>query len=91
MVREAFEFSYSFELIISFNDTVSLSSLGISIPICAVPGTVSTTLRLGTVIVLAKSLLIVFMVAAFVPATGSISNKVTIGPGLTALTFADIP
>ena len=58
---------------------------------CAVPGTVSTTLKLGTVIVRAKSLLIVLIVAAFVPATGSISNNVTIGPGLTAFTFAVIP
>ena len=30
------------------------------------------------------------MVAAFVPATGSISNKVTIGPGLTAFTSGNV-
>ncbi len=90
-MSDALEFSNSFEHMISLSETVSRSSLGISIPIWAVPGTVSTTRRLGTVIVLARSLLILLIVDALVPATGSISNSVTMGPGLTALTLADIP
>ena len=41
--------------LISFNETISRFSLGTSMPTDDVPGILSTTLRLGTDIVLAKS------------------------------------
>ena len=49
------DLSYSLEMIISLNDTVSLISFGISIPMDEVPGMLSTTLKLVTDIVLARS------------------------------------
>ena len=60
-------------------------------PTAEVPGILSTTLRLGTDIVLAKSLDKFIIWLTLIPLAGVTSNNVTTGPGLTEVTSVSIP
>ena len=75
---------------ISLKETSSLLSFGISIPIAVVPGIFSTTRKLVTDIVLAKSFERSTICFTFMPFAGIISNKVTTGPGFMPCTSISI-